>query len=501
MPAKEMEENELLKKIKEISDYKYALDEASIIAITNQKGIITHVNDNFCKISKYSREELIGQDHRIINSGYHPKSFIKELWSTIAKGKVWKGELRNKAKDGTSYWVDTTLVPFLNYDGKPYQYVAIRSDITERKKGEEELLKKIKEISDYKYALDEASIIAITNQRGIITHVNDNFCKISKYNREELIGEDHRIINSGYHSKEFIKELWSTIAKGKVWKGELRNKAKDGTAYWVDTTIVPFLNQEGKPYQYVAIRSDITERKKGEELIKHMLSTTEYQNKQLVDFCNIVSHNLRAPLVNISMLLDFLEESPDEEDRTELLKRIKPVVTHLNEIFDELVESLQVRQDSEIQSVNVDLKDCTEKILMSFDAQIRSYNATISIDFDDVSKLYYPHKYIDSILTNLISNAIKYKSPDRNLKLEIKTKTVNKHTILSVKDNGLGINLERHKDSIFKIRKVFHEHPDAKGFGLFMTKTQVEAMGGTIWVESLPDVGSTFYIKFENKKS
>ena len=500
MASKELEENELLKKIKEISDYKYALDEASIIAITNQKGIITHVNDNFCKISKYSREELLGQDHRIINSGHHSKDFIKELWVTIAKGNVWKGELRNKAKDGTSYWVDTTIVPFLNQEGKPYQYVAIRSDITERKKGEEELLKKIKEISDYKYALDEASIIAITNQKGIITHVNDNFCAISKYSREELIGEDHRIINSGFHPKEFIKELWSTIAKGKVWKGELRNKAKDGTWYWVDTTIVPFLNQEGKPYQYVAIRSDITERKKGEELIKHMLTTTEYQNKQLVDFCNIVSHNLRAPLVNISMLLNFLEESQDEDDRIELLNRIKPVVTHLNEIFNELVESLQVRQDSEIQSINIDLKECMEKILISYDAQIRAFNATIVMDFNDVPVLYYPPKYIDSILTNLISNALKYKSPDRNLIVEIKTIKIDKHIILSVKDNGLGIDLERHKDSIFKIRKVFHVHPDAKGFGLFMTKTQVDAMGGEIWVESTPEVGSTFFIKFENNK-
>lgn len=229
-----------------------------------------------------------------------------------------------------------------------------------------------------------------------------------------------------------------------------------------------------------------------------MLTKTEYQNKQLVDFCNIVSHNLRAPLVNISMLLDFLEESPEEEDRKELLQRIKPVVNHINEIFNELVESIQVRQDSEIKSINVDLKECLEKILITFDAQIQSYNAQIVMDFEEVPILYYPTKYIDSILTNLISNAIKYQSPHRKLIIEVKTKLIDDHIVLSVSDNGLGIDLNRHKDAMFKIRKVFHSHPDAKGFGLFMTKTQVEAMGGTIWVESSPDVGSTFFVQFKN---
>lgn len=262
-------EQELSKTLKEVTDYKFALDEASIVAITDQKGVIKHANQNFCKISKYGLDELIGQDHRIINSGYHSKEFIKGLWTTIANGKIWKGELKNKAKDGTVYWVDTTIIPFVNEEGKPYQYVAIRADITERKQVEENLRQSLKEIADYKYALDESSIIAITDQKGIITYVNDNFCKISKYSHKELIGQDHRIINSSHHSKEFIRHLWVTIANGNIWKGELKNKAKDGTIYWVDTTIVPFLDDKGKPYQYVAIRADITDRKLAEErLIK-----------------------------------------------------------------------------------------------------------------------------------------------------------------------------------------------------------------------------------------
>lgn len=497
MIKKETEEDELLKKIKEISDYKYALDESSILAITDQKGIIHHVNDNFCRISKYSREELLGKDHRIINSGYHPKSYIKSLWTTIARGKIWKGELKNRAKDGSAYWVDTTIVPFLNEDGKPYQYVAIRSDITERKRGEEELLKKIKEISDYKYALDESSIVAITNQKGIITHVNDNFCKISKYSREELIGKDHRIINSSHHPKEFIKDLWTTIANGKVWKGELKNKAKDGSAYWVDTTIVPFLNERGKPYQYVAIRSDISERKRGEERIAKILLDIEQQNTQLVDFCNIVSHNLRSPLINISMLIEFLETCDDEEERTKILSKLKPVVNHLNTIFDELVESLQIKQDSEIDLTPVDLKKTLDTILMVFETQINQCNANVKVDLEETT-VTYSQKYADSILTNLVSNALKYKSPDRLLTLDVKTYYDDKGLVLSVADNGLGIDLNRHKNSMFKIRKVFHVHPDSRGFGLFITKTQVDAMGGEIWVDSLPDVGSTFYIRLKS---
>ena len=189
---------------------------------------------------------------------------------------------RSKHFDGHYIWLDCVYTNFLN-EPEVNAIVCNFIDVTARRNADNLLEQTVRELSAFKYALDESAIVAITDQKGIIKHVNDNFCKISKYSREELIGHDHRIINSSYHDKAFIKRLWTTIAGGKIWRGELKNKAKDGSIYWVDTTIVPFINDKGKPYQYLAIRSDITERKLAEQEVKRKTGQIENLLENILD--------------------------------------------------------------------------------------------------------------------------------------------------------------------------------------------------------------------------
>ncbi|AOZ92664.1 sensor domain-containing protein [Paenibacillus crassostreae] len=250
-----------------ISDF----DKSSIILILDKKGIITYVNDKYLEISNYEKNEIIGRPYNTISSVFYSNSYYDQFWERVRRGQVWQGEIKCQSKDGTDYWVDMHIIPYKNEQGVIFEYMAIGTEVTRSKAMDESLTKTIRDLQDIKNALDESSIVAITDGKGVISYVNDKFCEISKYDREELVGKTHRVINSGYHPKSFFKVMWDTIKHGEVWKGEVKNRAKDGNIYWMNTTIVPYLDDEGVPYQYVSIRTDITDRIRAETALAEAL--------------------------------------------------------------------------------------------------------------------------------------------------------------------------------------------------------------------------------------
>lgn len=261
----------------DLKNQQQALDLSAIVSMTDRRGTITYVNDKFCEISGYSREELLGQNHRIVNSGYHPRAFFTDMWKTIASGNVWRGEIKNQRKNGDDYWVDSLLMPLVDVTKQPCGYIGIRFDITERKRVEAKLQQMteeqealVQELGGRQLVLDQAAIVSEADRKGTITFVNDKFCEISGYSREELLGQNHRIVNSNYHPKGFFTEMWKTISQGGVWKGQIKNQRKNGSFYWVDSTIAPILDSNGKVMKYVGIRFDITERKQAEERLEKL---------------------------------------------------------------------------------------------------------------------------------------------------------------------------------------------------------------------------------------
>lgn len=465
-----------------LSDIQSALNESSIVAITDPKGVITYANDKFVEISKYSRDELIGNTHSILNSGYHPPAFFKEMWITIASGEIWRGEIQNRAKDRSLYWVDTTVVPFLDRKGKPYQYVAIRTDITPVKTVEMHLKNSLKEVSDITFALNQSSIVAFTDAKGRITSVNDKLCEISKYSRDELIGQNHSILNSGYHSRAFFKELWTTIGSGEVWKGEIRNRAKDGKYYWVDTTIVPFLNESGKPYQYLAIRNDITERKHSEELL--------HRQDKLAAVGQLaagVAHEIRNPLTSMKGYAEFLLLDEEKEERKEFIDIILDEIDRVDSIVEDF---MVLAKPKAIQLEEENIIPIIENVISLLEFEARKRKVTIHFQPQKpIIQIECDENRLKQVFLNFIKNGIEA-MPDGG-KIVISIDNIDDKIQISIRDTGVGIP----QDKLKKIGDPFYTtKKNGNGLGLMVSFKIIESHNGKVYIESELNKGTTFNI-------
>jgi chemotaxis family two-component system sensor kinase Cph1 len=357
----------------------------------------------------------------------------------------------------------------------------------------------LKELADQKFALDQHAIVAVTDVQGTITYANDKFCAISQYSRDELIGENHRILNSGYHPKEFFRQMYQTIVNGQVWRGEMRNRAKDGSIYWVDATIVPFAGSDGKPRQYVAIRAEITERKRAEEEIRKLHAELERRaaelarsNADLEQFAYVASHDLQEPLRMVAAYTQLLGERYRgrlDQDADKFIAYASEGALRMQALIQDLLAFSRVGRVGAARGL-VDCNAAMEEVLLTLGPAIHESGAVVT--HGALPVVWADRSQIAQVLQNLVGNAIKFRGKEP-LVISVQAEKTGGQWLFSVSDNGIGIAPE-FAQSIFTVFQRLHtrsEYP-GNGIGLAICKKIVEHCGGKIWVESQVGRGSIF---------
>jgi PAS domain S-box-containing protein len=361
-----------------------------------------------------------------------------------------------------------------------------------------------------------------TDLRGRITYANDPFCRISKYSREEVIGRDHRdILISEIHPLEFWKKMWSTIRNGKIWRGEIQNHAKDGTAYWVDTVIVPLLGRDEKPETYLAIGFVITERKLAEEewkraekeiqdlntaLEERVLERTaqlKAANDELEAFSYSVSHDLRAPLRHVSGFVELLEREAGaslSEKSLRYLSTISKSAQRMGELIDDLLTFARIGK-SDLQKTNVSLAALVQEVLGDFQTATKERN--IVWDIQLLPTVHADPALMRQVLVNLMSNAVKFTSARAGAKIEVgSSSSPTGDTVIFIRDNGAGFD-PRYAAKLFGVFQRLHSRDEFEGTGIGLANIQriILRHGGRVWAEGIVDGGATFSFSIPKQRT
>ncbi|WP_291967794.1 PAS domain S-box protein [Maribacter sp.] len=490
----------------------------SIALITTDKdGIINRFNSGAEELLGYTSEEVIGK-HKpelylleeeqeqfrndmiaqfggdVINSNFNYRN------ENINDTRQWTF----RHKDGSMFSTLTSITAINTYEGVNEGFVAVATDISKIKKVKNELRNK----NELLNLAEEISLMGHWQWNPIedIGFWSNNLFALLDYHGEpftmtfgiyfEMVHED---------DKELVFEHFEKAKKEKIF-GKLTHNiiTFSGNLKTIQILANVISNEKGEAVKMIGTCQDVTEFKKTEQNLIQAKDNLEIvaqklasQNKQLADFTHITSHNLRAPVANLNSLMEIYKLSDDEEERLDVFEKFDTVIHRLTLTLNTLIEALKTKTgDSKEELEIVNFEKVLENTTQLLSGVILKSNAVVKSDFSQISEIEYNPIYMDSIFLNLVGNAIKYKAKDRTPEIFIKTEVMNGRNIITFKDNGLGIDLERHGHKLFGLNKVFHRHPDAKGVGLFLTKTQVEAMGGTISATSEVNVGTTFTIIF-----
>jgi len=472
---------------------------AESILITDLNGTIQYANPMFSKVSGYSREEAVGQNPRLLKSGEHDRSFWEGFWNTILAGKHWHGEVINRRKDGSLYTDELHVAPVRDTQGKIAHFISNQLEVTERKRAEAALHLRTQ-------ALEAAANgIVITDREGTIAWTNAAVATLSGYTFDELVGKNARVFKSGRHNEAFYRDLWTTICSGQVWRGELVNRRKDGSFYTEEMTITPVRDHTGEIARFIAIKQDVTERRKAQEEIRKLneeldqrvkarTAELEAANKEMEAFTYSVSHDLRAPLRYINGFSDILLEdyvsSLDGNGRANL-ERIKAAATNMGHLVDGLLKlsrlgrqalkrrltALNPLVDAVVEEIRPDLKD-----------------REIEWRIGRLPAVECDPELVRRVLVNLLSNAVKYTRPRQHGVIVVDHTMAGGRPVFFVRDNGVGFNM-KYADKLFGVFQRLHRAEEFEGTGVGLATVQriIHKHGGNVWAEAELDKGATFY--------
>lgn len=448
------------------------------------------------------KKEDVGKTSKWWFDRIHPEDSLKmsvKLYSFLEqKTEKWQDEYRFQCADGSYKYVFDRGFLVKDADGKSIRMIGAIQDVTKQKEEEQRLRLLETVITQSKDAVMITGIDTTENEIPNIIFVNSAFTDMTGYSEKEVIGKSPAMF---FGKKSDILEydkLKTAIQEYKECFVETIFYKKNGKEFWVNFSMIPVTNKDGEHSHWVSIQRDVTEEKEKEKEREQLIRELTQNNKDLKQFSYITSHNLRAPLSNLTGLLNLIDDiNIEDPELKEIITGFQKSTHLLNETINDLVKVIIIKDNPSIQKEKVLIKEVFENVFNQLSFLISVHKPILKIDLEDVSILEINKSYLESIFLNLLTNAIKYRAPIRQLKVTISTKVEDDNLIITFKDNGIGIDLDKNRDKIFGLYQRFHNYPDSKGLGLYLVKSQVESMNGTISVESTVGKGTTFTIIFK----
>ncbi|WP_396157116.1 PAS domain S-box protein [Flavobacterium sp.] len=448
------------------------------------------------------KKEDVGKTSKWWFDRIHPEDSLKmsvKLYSFLEqKTEKWQDEYRFQCADGSYKYVLDRGFLMKDKDGKPIRMIGAIQDIT-KQKSEEQRLRLLETVITH--SKDAVMITDIDTSENVIPNiifVNSAFTEMTGYRAKDVIGKSPILFFKEKSDILELDKLKTAIQDYKECFIETISYKKNGDEFWINFSMIPVTNKDGEHSHWISIQRDVTEEKGKEKEREQLIRELTQNNKDLKQFSYITSHNLRAPLSNLTGLLNLIDDIKIEDpELNEIITGFSKSTHLLNETINDLVKVIIIKDNPSIQKEKVLIKEVFENVFNQLSFLISVHKPILIIDLEDVSILEINKSYLESIFLNLLTNAIKYRAPIRQLKVTISTKVEDDNLIITFKDNGIGIDLVKNKDKIFGLYQRFHNYPDSKGLGLYLVKSQVESMNGTIAVSSIVGKGTTFTIIFK----